>query len=605
MYLIRAITIALLSLSLTNCGLFKKKKRSHTTSQDQGAAHKISIGLGKALTLVENATQVNFTVTCDGPAVITNLVDQVTLYGDQTNCVVTLDSFQVSGVTYTDSNQDQTFEGGGNSLDVVGSGVLPSPLNGDVNVNYTFSEIKSSNATVNNNITVTNVTLAVDGELAPNLSVTSAAIEALDKVNPGLRLQIDCNVALVDSKCDGLALADLKIALVDAPASSIDSAYLSGLSYEVATTRASGSIASFILDYNLSDLGGIDFATLQTKNYLFSMTHGTQASFRYSEINNNKQWRSELTLASTGNTQRKFVTDFDASGNGVAAWLDDSWQIFAAYYTASTQSWSAVQNISVSGHSQHEEPEVAAGGGKAIVSFRSFNGIWNAQAVIYQDGAFVPAAQLTNSDSRNGRVDMNENGDAVVTMIYGGGGAHSVYAKFYSSGVWQPTLSVESDNSTDANFHASGYNLPDVSLNDDGDAIVAWRHWETGPGNFYMYTSYKQAHSPSFTGKLYVESTTAHQQSYDYHIVLSNRIGGAPHTAVATTMWLRELGGAQTLTHSRYTLGQSHAPGVDLTGATNISNLRLAINDSGKVMAVFRSGLGNHTISSVYHNGSG
>ena len=251
------ILILIVAIVFAGCG---KKRRPVSEiliqSQDLGEGNKVSISLlpGAGLGLTENASNVRFRLDCSNPEKMNNYVDEAIIYGDGTGCSIDITSFDLGGKTYSDPDNDGTFISAIGQLSLA-EVTLPSPLTADASVRATFNEVKKAEQQETNGFYLSStVSVSLGGLLAPNYAVTSANIGAVDPTTPGLTVGLSCNVALVDNKCSGLALSDLRIAIADNSGQDITYTTLGGMTYNSVPSYA-GDAASFSAGFSLAQLG--------------------------------------------------------------------------------------------------------------------------------------------------------------------------------------------------------------------------------------------------------------------------------------------------------------------------------------------------------------
>ena len=209
--------LLLVSIVITGCNFFKKKKGNKSSSLDNhGVATTVSLQRkGFALASVDSIAG---NVNCVAPATpgtypLTN--GQATLYGNLEGCTVVLTSFNADGTAFSGSitSGTQTFNAhpsNGPFIDVTLTSHASTSLLGlegtDPVFSFNFSEIKSTTSSVTNSISVSNVTVTVTGDLAPNLAVTAMESTAITPTVPGIKFTISCNgtySATPAPSCDG------------------------------------------------------------------------------------------------------------------------------------------------------------------------------------------------------------------------------------------------------------------------------------------------------------------------------------------------------------------------------------------------------------------
>ncbi len=170
------------------------------------------------------------------------------------------------------------------------------------------------------------------------------------------------------------------------------------------------------------------------------------------------------------------------TGNIVAVWTgsDGSNNILeASYYSSAASTWSTVENLSAAGQDSTHPRAAIDDAGNAIVVWSRFNSVnWIVQSSRYSTatGIWSGTDDLsdTGQDADYPHLAINDEGDAFAVWCRSDGVNGVVQASRYSSSVdiwYAPT-----------NLSASGplnpvgpyTNLPDVAMDNEGNAIVGW-----------------------------------------------------------------------------------------------------------------------------------
>ena len=129
-------------------------------------------------------------------------------------------------------------------------------------------------------------------------------------------------------------------------------------------------------------------------------------------------------------------------------------------------------------------------------------------ASVYSNGVWDHPDGLSDTISVNGDtalspdVTINNNGDAIATWIEFDGVDTQVYASKYVNGIWQVTPTEISPQSADAN-------APKISMNDNGDAFIVWEEFNSGETHVFR----RQDIGPVWVGPTRVDTTTAAGES--------------------------------------------------------------------------------------------
>ncbi len=159
-------------------------------------------------------------------------------------------------------------------------------------------------------------------------------------------------------------------------------------------------------------------------------------------------WSSPTFMENSANSARRPHVAIDSSGNAMAVWEQEdgtSTNIHARRYDNSTSQWGDVELL-----------------------------------------------DTNDFTASSPRVAMNPTGDAMVVWAQSDGSRISLWSKHYdaSTATWGRTQLAETDNSGDIGFLRAP---PQVAMDDEGNAIAAWRQRSQGSDHYHVRVNRWQA----------------------------------------------------------------------------------------------------------------
>jgi hypothetical protein len=239
----------LIILSVSGCLKVKSKTTSHPSSGDK--EYKIGLNLTmKPDTSLEEAfvSGVSVKMTCGLDEPFTFIKDypkgviNFTLFEDQQDCKLKLMSFSlgidefipVTGEDFTSYEDDDlaNFYSRDDNIKVKVESQLPTIINGDQNVSYSFTQVvKGGDSEVEKlNIKVTNSYVIVSGDTPPQIEVLEATVVNTAQQFTAIRFKFSCKTTWDQDYCEGIGLAEMKVAFITDP-SGLDADSLSELTY--------------------------------------------------------------------------------------------------------------------------------------------------------------------------------------------------------------------------------------------------------------------------------------------------------------------------------------------------------------------------------------
>ena len=180
----------------------------------------------------------------------------------------------------------------------------------------------------------------------------------------------------------------------------------------------------------------------------------------------------------------------DNAGNAIVVWVQfdgTTDQVFRSEYRdgAWTDPADLSDSISNSG-GVVRNPKVAMGGnGDAIIVWEQLGGVYRTE---YRKGMWTDPHQVAPSGGNAcfPNVDMNDHGDAIIVWDQEKGFYPQIYRSEYRNGSWTDPASLSDNISPDGSTAI----FPEVTLNNNGEAIIVWRQ-VVGPNNQIFRSEYR------------------------------------------------------------------------------------------------------------------
>lgn len=200
-------------------------------------------------------------------------------------------------------------------------------------------------------------------------------------------------------------------------------------------------------------------------------------------------WSPEqvVEVDDTGHAFNGWV-EMDESGNGVAIWRQwdgSCYSIYSRNFTAGA-GWDPLPVNSIEDHdmSIDAQPEMDMdGNGNVIVVWREwvnpyYNISWNRLIAGTGWGTAEVLVDGSTNTAIDPRISMNDEGKAMVVYKQFVSGRYSLYATRYKGGTWDPPAVVE-------NNEIASVGGADVTMDNLGNAIAVWRHYDGFRFNLY------------------------------------------------------------------------------------------------------------------------
>jgi hypothetical protein len=285
-------------------------------------------------------------------------------------------------------------------------------------------------------------------------------------------------------------------------------------------------------------------------------------------------WETQALISNGGNGADPTVV-VDGSGNAIAVWSQNT-DVFANRYDASGASWGTAASIDDSTlAAQAPQIGIDDAGNAIAVWAQGIAGSRDIYANRFDVGgtAWDTAETIDTgvADAREPDVAVDDDGNAVAIWLQGAAGSEDVYVAHYDAtgSAWGSDANIESS--------AEPTTRPRVGIDDDGNAIAAWRQAD-GAGNIDYVAAVYDAVGTSWGPPAPLNSADS--------TVRSPRVAMAGNgTAIA--VWRQDDGVADS-TWSACWDGVGWSSAVPLeTGAAAVTNPEAAINDSGLGAAIW------------------
>ena len=168
----------------------------------------------------------------------------------------------------------------------------------------------------------------------------------------------------------------------------------------------------------------------------------------------------------------------------LVTWIQDEMSVFSVWAKRydSADGWSAPEKLADSGDTGHTVLSVNEGG-NAICAWTDFNGttsIYDVYSCIYKPdygwGDLIMSGHSSLAGHNNPDVAIDRDGDAVLAWDAVGAGSDYVYCRLYESGTgWGDDRLLATSPWSVAEFYSPD---PAVAMNGDGDMLCVFRHYD-------------------------------------------------------------------------------------------------------------------------------
>jgi len=242
--------------------------------------------------------------------------------------------------------------------------------------------------------------------------------------------------------------------------------------------------------------------------------------------------------------------------------------------------------------------------GEAIITWNQFDGLANQiYKSEYFNGIWTHPTSLSDNISPDGShayypvVAMNSNGEAIITWNQSDGANDQIFKSEYRNGTWTHPKNLSDYISPDV----TGAFLPQVAMNENGDAIITWRQYDGT--TFQIFKS--EYHSGSWT----------HPANLSDNISPDGFAADLPQVALndngeAIITWNQSDGANDQIFKSEYRNGTwTHPKSVSENispGGFDTFYPQVAMNINGEAIITWyqSDGLSNQIFKSEYRNGS-
>lgn len=322
---------------------------------------------------------------------------------------------------------------------------------------------------------------------------------------------------------------------------------------------------------------------------IWSQSDGTASSSvfanYYTESSASWGTATEIDLNDTTNATKPSL-GVDGSGNVMAVWQQSDGTAESIYYnlyTKSTSSWGGATLLDSTNNPASVPKVVMNTSGNAVAVWRQTDGTYQSIYTSTYTGTWSAQALLesANFTAYEPSLAMNGDGDAVATWRQGDGTSSNIYAAVYAASAWGAAAAID-NVSTDASD-----SVPQVSINNSGNAIVLWRQNDATTES--MYANQYTNSSTSWGTAALVESST--------NIALDDFSVAIDSNSNAVAIWLQSDGTAVSTYANRYTTAWGTAETID-SGANVTTAPHVAILPSNNAVAVWEQSDG--TAESIY-----
>ncbi len=306
-------------------------------------------------------------------------------------------------------------------------------------------------------------------------------------------------------------------------------------------------------------------------------------------------WSSPVSLSFPQDVNVNDLTgDIDSSGDTVLVWQDPiTGHQLSAIYIANSSTWGPVQTVTTDvvvniGTSINEVGQavtawVDSATGNLYSSFNHGSG-WGTKKLVYS-----PPAGVTLF---NPQMAIDDTGSVLLAFSDLDGDTTSIYASYYTNGVWMPSLLLNS---------ATGLvvaPLASVLLDQAGNGLIAWGFYDGSTVSTYGAEFIKS------TEQITVAPPLGLNQPAEAAFISSN--SNYVTTAIspngqAIVTWTLGTGGVW----SSLFLNGSWLPAVEIVGNPHSNNpAQVAINDAGIALIVYASQGVTTTIMAATYDGT-
>ena len=327
---------------------------------------------------------------------------------------------------------------------------------------------------------------------------------------------------------------------------------------------------------------------------------------------NDKQWIFPSSLSDDispgGQSASTSQVAMNDNGDAIIVWQQSDGvneQIFKAEYR--NGQWivpsSLSDNISPDGYDA-QIPQVAmSNNGNAIIVWQQNNGsndqIYKAE---YRNGQWTLPSSISDSISPNGQnaqmpqVAMDNQGNAIIVWKQSDSNNDQIYKAEYRNGQW----TFPADLSDHISISGQPATMPQVAINDNGNAIIVWQ--QSNGGTLIFYSKYNNGiwDNPTDLSDNVLSVTTS--SSSNPQVAMDNN-----GNIVVT--WFQENGTDYNIYKAEYRNGQWTKP-IDLNDKVNPDGAsafysQVAMNDNGDAIIVWQQSNGANTeiYKAEYHDG--
>ncbi len=324
---------------------------------------------------------------------------------------------------------------------------------------------------------------------------------------------------------------------------------------------------------------------------------------RIAELEPQPGWGT-AEMIETDNLGHAVVTQvaFDASGNAVAVWTQDSGGLYVIWsnrYVVATGLWSFPELIETNLVGHAANPQIAVdGSGNAIVVWRQHDGtrdnIWSNRYVAGTGWGIAELIETVNlGNAENPQVAVDPNGNAVAVWWQDDGTRWNIWSNRYVAGTgWGTAELIETENLGNA---AS----PQVAVDSSGNAVAVWAQDDGTRWNIWS--------------NRYVEATGLWGTA---EMIETDNLGDAasPQVAVdssgnAVAVWWQDDGTRDNIWSNRYVAGTGLWGTAEMIETDNAGSAwlsQVAVDPSGNAVAVWwqHDGTRYNIYSNRYVSGS-